>query len=966
MLHNIRCIAKKELTSFFASPVAFIFLGAFLATTLFTFFWVETFFARNISDARPLFEWMPLLLIFLVAALTMRMWSEERRSGTIELLFTKPISSFQWVCGKFMGCMALIAIALLLTLPIPITVSMLGNLDWGPVLGAYIACLFLGAAYTSIGLTISANSENQIVSLITTVLAGLFLYGLGTDVFAGLFDLRVNELLRLLGSGSRFSSITRGVIDVRDIYYYISIVGIFMSLNIYCLEKIRINKGHKSQIKPYWSKITLLFILNFVFANAWLFMIQGARIDLTEGRIYSLSSATKTYLSQLEEPLLIRGYFSPKTHPLLSPLVPQLRDLIKEYELAGQGKIRVEIINPLESPELEEEAGRKYGIKPVPFQVSDKYQAALVNSYFNVVVEYGDQFEVLGFRELIEVQATGDTDINVQLRNPEYDITKTIKKVMQSFQGEGNLFNTIQTKLSFNSYISTNDKLPEPLIDFKNKIQEVIAPLIDESKGKLQYSELVPEANNGLIRAQIEEEFGFKAMQVNLFDTETFYFYLLLSDGYQHVQIPLPEGLDIEAFKRSLDSGLKRFSKGFLKTIALHTNGPDPNNPYAQYGNPHVKNYQFLTETLNENHLVVDTDLSSGQVPDEADILMLVAPTDFNEKQLYAVDQFLMKGGTVLIASSPYSATLKQGHLNIFEHTSGIESWLDHHGISMEKQLILDPQNTHLPVPINRQIGGLTVQEIQMIPYPYFLEVRGKGIKEEQINSGLQQVSMSWSSPITFKQEQSSLKVTPLLYSSDQSWLSDSKDILPNFEQYSELGFKQTGVSMPQLIAMTLEGRFTSFFKGKTSPLLTPAEAKEDSDADSSTSSPEAKSNFVSAPIEMSPESGRIILFSSNEFLTDQTLKLIAGGGTESYLNGLRLMENAVDWSLEDNTLLSIRHRGQFSRTLVPLSRDAQHFWEYLNYGIALLALACLYFIFFIIQRNTQRRYAIQLTGDAK
>jgi ABC-type transport system involved in multi-copper enzyme maturation permease subunit len=102
-------------------------------------FWVETFFARNIADVRPLFEWMPLLLIFLVAAITMRMWSEERRSGTLEFL---------------------------LTLPLPLTVSLLGPLDWGPVFGGYVAALFLAAAYASIGLCISACSANQIVSLI--------------------------------------------------------------------------------------------------------------------------------------------------------------------------------------------------------------------------------------------------------------------------------------------------------------------------------------------------------------------------------------------------------------------------------------------------------------------------------------------------------------------------------------------------------------------------------------------------------------------------------------------------------------------------------------------------------------------------------------------------------------------------------------------------------------------------------
>src|SRR5512140_2694327 len=105
-------ITRKELNAYFGSPMALIFLGACLAVTLFTFFWVETFFARGLADVRPLFRWMPLLLIFLVAALTMRQWSEEQRSGTLEMLLTLPVKPWQLVLGKFLAVMALIALAL--------------------------------------------------------------------------------------------------------------------------------------------------------------------------------------------------------------------------------------------------------------------------------------------------------------------------------------------------------------------------------------------------------------------------------------------------------------------------------------------------------------------------------------------------------------------------------------------------------------------------------------------------------------------------------------------------------------------------------------------------------------------------------------------------------------------------------------------------------------------------------------
>src|SRR5690606_38600650 len=124
----------------------------------------------------------------------------------------------------------------------------------------------------------------------------------------------------------------------------------------------------------------------FIAANLWLQQVGWARADLTKGNIYSISDATRGYLAQLQEPLLIRGYFSAKTHPLLAPLVPQLRDLLKEYEVAGDGRVRVEFVDPLENPDLEREAGEKYDIKPVAFQTASKYQAAVVNSYFDVLI----------------------------------------------------------------------------------------------------------------------------------------------------------------------------------------------------------------------------------------------------------------------------------------------------------------------------------------------------------------------------------------------------------------------------------------------------------------------------------------------------------------------------------------------------------------------------------------------------
>ena len=206
----VRRIAAKELTLFFAAPTGYLFLAAFLAVTLFVFFWVEAWFARNVADVRPMFEWLPVLLIFLSSALTMRMWSEERRSGTMELVFTSPAGTWEFVLGKFLACWALIGVALALTLPLPVSAAFIADLDWGPVLAGYVAAVLLGGAYTAIGLFVSARTDSQIVSLIVASFACGVFYLAGSPVLTELMPGTIADFFRSIGSGSRFEAITRG------------------------------------------------------------------------------------------------------------------------------------------------------------------------------------------------------------------------------------------------------------------------------------------------------------------------------------------------------------------------------------------------------------------------------------------------------------------------------------------------------------------------------------------------------------------------------------------------------------------------------------------------------------------------------------------------------------------------------------------------------------------------------------
>ena len=962
-------IARKELGLLFSSPIAYLFLAAFLGVTLFVFFWGEAFFARNISDVRPMFEWLPVLLIFLASALTMRMWSDERRAGTLELVVTVPASSADFVLGKFAACWALLCVALLLTLPLPLTVALLGDLDWGPVFAGYLAAALLGAAYLGIGLFASAKTDNQIVALILAVFGCGAFYLIGSPLLVELVGSRSADVLRAIGAGSRFESITRGVLDLRDLYFYLSVLAVFLALNVHAVDAHGWAADGSAKRHRQRRLVLGLAAANFLVANLWLAGIGFLRWDMTEGDQYSISDATKGYLRQLREPLLLRGYFSAKTHPLLAPLTPQLENLLTEYEVAGGAGVRVELVDPAQDPEREDEANTKYGIRPVPFQVADRYQASLVNSYFDVLVQYGDEYEVLGFRDLIEVKVRGEADLDVRLKNPEYDITRAIKKVLYGFQGGGSVFDNIAEPVRFTGYVSADERLPEALAALRVDLQAVLAELAEESAGKLTSEVVDPNAGNGETAQQIAADYGFQPMAASLFDLNTFYFYLTLSDGETVIQMPLPESMDREGLRRGIEEGLKRFATGLLKTVAFEA--PQGIPPYMQQQmqmqQPPGNEFQTLREFLSADFDVENAGLEDGTAPN-ADVLMVIDPADFDAKQVFAVDQFLMRGGTLVIAAGNYRATLAAQSLHASPVQSGLADWLAHHGVALDESFVMDPQNAAFPVPVVREVAGFRFQDLQMRDYPYFIDVRGDGLNEDvPFVSELPQLTVAWASPVDVDEERNAERaVTTLFTSSPGSWRSSSTDIMPNLGAAGDVVYSPEGEQQANVLGVMVEGRFDSFFE--ESPMLNePADEEADEATDEADEDAEEEDTLgtITTVIEKSPESARLIVLGSASFLADQTVRMIGSADGTVYAGSVQLMANIADWAVEDQSLLGIRSRGHFNRTLPPMEEDAQRIWEYANYAAALAGLALVYGISRHRRRTRRAAFQAQLGGAA-
>lgn len=229
-MKNIVMIAEREFRAYFLSPIAYVYLIVFLM--LVNWFFFMGFFLLGQADMRPMFKMMPDIFLVLAPAVAMGKWAEERKLGTLELLLTLPVKDYQVVTAKFLAGLALIASAVLLTLPAAITTASIGNLDWGPVIGGYLGTILMGGAYLSIGLFFSSLTENQIIAFILGVVGCFALYIIGSPLLTAIVGGSVAGMMQYLALAGHFNSIARGVIDSRDIIYYLSVIGFFLYLNL--------------------------------------------------------------------------------------------------------------------------------------------------------------------------------------------------------------------------------------------------------------------------------------------------------------------------------------------------------------------------------------------------------------------------------------------------------------------------------------------------------------------------------------------------------------------------------------------------------------------------------------------------------------------------------------------------------------------------------------------------------------
>lgn len=233
-------VLRRELASYFATPLAYVFIFVFLVLANAFTFYLGGFYERGQADLQPFFVFHSWLFLFLNAAISMRLWAEERKSGTIELLLTQPITLWQAVLGKFLAAWIFTAVAIVLTFPLWITVNYLGNPDNGAIAAAYIGSLLLSGGYLAIGSCMSALTRNQVISFILSVVVGLAFmltgYPLVIEWVSAIMPQAIANAVASLSFLTHFEAISKGVIDIRDLLYFGMLIGFFLAATAITLD----------------------------------------------------------------------------------------------------------------------------------------------------------------------------------------------------------------------------------------------------------------------------------------------------------------------------------------------------------------------------------------------------------------------------------------------------------------------------------------------------------------------------------------------------------------------------------------------------------------------------------------------------------------------------------------------------------------------------------------------------------
>ena len=388
-MKNIITIFKREFSSYFNSPIAYIFIVAILAVCsgLYTFFF---FFESGLAEMRDFFSINSWLMLFFLPAISMRLWAEEQKTGSIALLQSFPMKPYELMAGKFMAGLGFYILYLAGTLPIPIAIEFLGKPDIGPLIGGYLGLLLLGGLYTSIGLFFSGLFKDQITSWVMAVLGCMAFHFLGWLPVAAQLDSWIGGLgtflQRTVGSLGHFENMYKGIITPNDIIYFLSFTFVFLFLNSLTVEQRMRRKADLT-----FSAVAVVLVAVAAILNMVVFRIPLGRLDTTEGKIYTISDSARNILKDLKTKVTIRYYVTPEDQmpPGMKDIQRNVSDKLGEFSNISD-KVKFEIVDPTADSALESSMAQK-GITPFTLRTTERDAVGIKKVYSTLSISYLDK-----------------------------------------------------------------------------------------------------------------------------------------------------------------------------------------------------------------------------------------------------------------------------------------------------------------------------------------------------------------------------------------------------------------------------------------------------------------------------------------------------------------------------------------------------------------------------------------------
>ncbi len=946
-MKRVWTIAKREFKNYFVSPVAYIVIGVFLVVVGWFFF--STFFIYNQASLRKLFDLFPYVLAFIIPAITMRLFAEEKSSGTIETLKTLPFSDFEIVFGKFLGAFLFSIVMLLPTISYVIFISTIGDLDGGAVFGGYLGSILLIAAFISIGIFASSITKNQVVSFIIATLISYFLVLLKT--FLVVIPESLVTFFRVLSVGYHFDNFAKGILDSRDIVYFLSVIIIFFVATLEVLREKDIKKETKilaSSTARLAIYIVLLIVLNIA-ENA----SSTFRFDLTQNKIYSLSKVSKESVKQLVEPMTVKVFFSKNLPAPYNGIEQYLKDLLEEYSIYGGKKFNYQFYDlsskeggATEKLKENEELAQSYGISPIQIQVVEHDEVKFQKAYMGLVIICGDLVEKIP-------AITSPNGI-------EYRITSKIVKINNKINRFLSLKGNINVTLYLSNSLAKIGKFMGlgDLNSLEKTVDSVVTDLNKQNYGKLQFETIDPtkvKVDENLIKEGRVLQLRWKPFMSPQGKVEGGEGYIGLTVTYDKdvegvplikvVNIPIigPQYklADKNELKNSLTAAIDSVLNLNEKIGYVNSNGAVSPYGFGQNESEVASNFYNL---LGENYKVVMVNLKSDDLDNINALIVPGIKTKLSDYELYKIDQFIMSGKPVLFLVDSFTQEKSRqmmGVPRLKAIDTGLEKLLLSYGIDIRKSIVMDKNCFKQKLP--QALGG-GEQKLYYAPI----------IKNENINhkipylENLKGFVVLLNSPVLLEKGKLSkdTKAEVLFKSSKDSWIRSGFIALnPMFIRppQGKNDFKQ------QPLAVQLEGELVSYFKGRPIPEK-PEENKKDKKAKKDNAKSIVK-NIESENAKLdSTNSAKLIVFGTSAIIKNSFIDR-DGMGPNAIL-----MLNSIDYLTGKIDFAKMRSKAQFYNPLKDTTPAKRSFIKWFNIaGLPILVALFGLIVWFMRKRKMDR-----------